>query len=43
LNKQVGAESLADAKELAAHAESVGCDAIAAVAPSYFRAGIGSS
>jgi len=34
----VGAESLLDSRELAAHAESVGCDGIAAVAPSYFRA-----
>lgn len=33
----VGANSLADARALAAHAESVGAAAIAAVAPSYFK------
>ena len=33
----VGANCLADAKQLAAHAESLHADAIAAVAPSYFK------
>jgi dihydrodipicolinate synthase/N-acetylneuraminate lyase len=33
----IGAESLVDARELAAHAESIGADAIASLAPSYFR------
>lgn len=33
----VGANCLADAKQLAAHANALGVDAIAAVAPSYFK------
>lgn len=33
----VGANCLADARQLAAHAQSVGADAIAAVAPSYVK------
>ncbi len=34
---QVGANSLVDCRELAAHAESVGATAVSANAPSYFR------
>jgi N-acetylneuraminate lyase len=33
----VGANCLADAKQLAAHAQALGADAIASVAPSYFK------
>src|SRR5438874_12667655 len=33
----VGANCLADAKQLAAHAQALGAAAIAAVAPSYFK------
>jgi N-acetylneuraminate lyase len=33
----VGANCLADAKQLAAHAQTLGADAIACVAPSYFK------
>lgn len=33
----VGANCLAEAKQLAAHAQTLGADAIAAVAPSYFK------
>lgn len=33
----VGANCLADAKQLAAHAQTLGADTIAAVAPSYFK------
>eukprot|EP01098_Paradermamoeba_levis_P005396 TRINITY_DN2277_c0_g1_i1.p1 TRINITY_DN2277_c0_g1~~TRINITY_DN2277_c0_g1_i1.p1 ORF type:complete len:299 (+),score=93.43 TRINITY_DN2277_c0_g1_i1:90-986(+) len=34
---QVGCQALPDAKELAAHAQSIGVDGIAAFSPSYFR------
>jgi N-acetylneuraminate lyase len=34
---QVGANSLADCRELASHAQSIGADAISANAPSYFK------
>jgi len=33
----VGANCLSDAKQLAAHAQAIGADAIAAVAPNYFK------
>ncbi len=35
---QVGHNSVAEARELAAHAQSVGADAVSAFAPSYFKA-----
>lgn len=35
----VGHNSIADAKELASHAQSIGADYISAVAPSYFKIG----
>ena len=34
---QVGHNSLAEAKELAAHAQEIGCDAVSATCPSYFK------
>ena len=36
---QVGHNSLAEAKQLAAHAQAIGVDAISAAAPSYFKVG----
>ena len=36
---QVGHNSLAEAKQLAAHAQEIGVDAISAAAPSYFKVG----
>lgn len=36
---QVGHNSLAEAKQLAAHAQAIGADAISATAPSYFKVG----
>lgn len=34
---QVGHNSLTEARQLAAHAEEIGCDAVSATCPSYFR------
>ena len=34
----IGANSLADVKELARHSESIGCHAIATLPPFYYKA-----